>query len=283
MMNRKRLLNGVMWALCGLALLLVIFPAVDIIVDILIHSVSSWSASLLTTTTFGEAGGLLNAWTGTLFIMLLLLLMAAPIGILGGIYLAEFSSGRFAQSLRFACEILAGVPSIVVGYVIYLTLVTALRWSFSALAGVIALTIMVIPYIMKSTESALRQVPTNLREGGTALGLSPSLVIMRILLPFAIPNILNGLVVAEAIGMGETAPLLYTAGWSNSLPTLQLVHQPIGYLTYVVWTYINQPSTQAHQLAYSAAALLLIILLGLIGVSRWIGKRASRYTSQLQA
>jgi phosphate transport system permease protein len=281
-MNRKRLLNSVMWVLCGLALLLVIFPAVDIIVDILIHSVSSWSVGLLTTTTFGAAGGLLNAWAGTLVLMFLLLVLAAPIGILGGIYLAEFSGGRFTHSLRFASEVLAGVPSIVVGYVIYLTFVIALGWSFSALAGVIALTIMVAPYIMKSTESALRQVPANLREGGTALGLSHSLVIMRILLPFAMPNILNGLVVAEAIGMGETAPLIYTAGWSNSLPTLQLVHQPIGYLTYVVWTYINQPSAQAHQLAYSAAALLLIFLLVLIGLSRWIGKRASRYNSQVQ-
>lgn len=281
-MKRAYLVDGVMWALCGLALLLVVFPAIAIIVDILIHSVGGWSFNLLTTTTFGEAGGLLNAWTGTLLLMILLLLMAAPIGVLGGIYLAEFGTRRFAQYLRFASEVLTGVPSIVIGYVIYLTFVVALGWSFSALAGVIALTIMVTPYIMKSTESAFRQVPANLREGGTSLGLTHSMTIWRVLLPLAMPNILNGLVVAEAIGMGETAPLIYTAGWSNSVPTLQLVHQPIGYLTYVVWTYINQPSAQAHQLAYSAAALLIVFLLVLIGVSRWVGARAARYNNQFQ-
>lgn len=281
-MNRNKIVNGVMWALCGIALALVVLPAVDIIVGILLQSVGSWSFSLLTTPTSGEAGGLLNAWTGTLFLMLLLLLLAAPLGVLGGIYLSEYSSQRLAQVLRFGSEVLAGVPSIVVGYVIYLVFVVVLGWSFSALAGVIALTMMVTPYIMKSTEAALRQVPTSLREGGSALGLSRSLTIRRVLLPMAMPSIMNGLVVSEAIAMGETAPLIYTAGWSSSVPSLQLIHQPVGYLTYVVWTYINQPSSAAHQLAYSAAALLILFLLVLIALGRLIGARAARYTGRFQ-
>ena len=281
-MDRRRLLDYLMWALCGVALALVILPAVEIIVDIILHSVASWSIRLLTTTTFGEAGGLLNAWTGTLLLMALLFLLAAPIGVLGGIYMAEFSEQRLAQILRFASEVLAGVPSIVIGYVIYLAFVIAFGWSFSMLAGVLALTIMVTPYIMRSTEAALNQVPANLREGGSALGLSHWEIIRKALLPLALPGILNGLVIAEAIGMGETAPLIYTAGWSNSLPTLKLIHQPVGYLTYVVWTYINQPSEQAHQLAYSAAALLLVFLLILIVLSRWVAAHSSRYTSRFQ-
>lgn len=281
-MDQRRILDLSMWIFCGLALALVILPAIDIIMGILARSLGSWSLKLFITPTSGISGGLLNAWTGTLLLMLLLLLMAAPIGILGGIYLAEFSSNRLAQVLRFGSEVLAGVPSIVLGYVIYIVFVVKLGWSFSALAGVIALTIMVTPYIMKSTEAALRQVPSSLREGGTALGLPHSLTIRRVLLPFALPSIMNGLVVAEAIAMGETAPLIYTTGWSNSLPNLQLVHRPIGYLTYVVWTYINQPFAQAHQLAYSAAAILLVFLLVLIGLGRLIGSRASRYTDRFQ-
>lgn len=281
-MDRRKIQDLSMWILCGLALALVVLPAIDIIVGVMARSVGSWSLDLMITPTSGISGGLLNAWTGTLLLMLLLLLMAAPIGMLGGIYLAEFSSNRLAQVLRFGSEVLAGVPSIVLGYVIYIVFVVKFGWSFSALAGGIALTIMVTPYIMKSTEVALRQVPTSLREGGTALGLPHSLTIRRVLLPLALPNIMNGLVVAEAIGMGETAPLIYTAGWSNSLPNLQLVHRPIGYLTYVVWTYINQPFTQAHQLAYSAAAILLVFLLVLIGLGRFIGSRASRYTDHFQ-
>ncbi|MCL4562241.1 MAG: phosphate ABC transporter permease PstA [Chloroflexi bacterium] len=279
---RRRILDIVMWSLFGVALALVVLPAIDIIVGILAQSAGSWSPELLFTPTSGVAGGLLNAWTGTLMLMALLLIMAAPIGVLGGIYLAEFGSQRLAQILRFGSETLAGVPSIIVGYVIYLVFVVKFGWSFSALAGGIALTIMVIPYIMRSTEAALRQVPTNLREGGTALGLPPSLTIRRVLLPMALPNIMTGLVVAEAIAMGETAPLIYTAGWSNSLPTAQLIHQPIGYLTYVVWTYINQPFSQAHQLAYSAAALLLVLLLLLIGLGRLISARASRFNDRFQ-
>ncbi len=283
MIDKRRILDILMWVFCGLALALVVLPAVDIIVGILAKSAGAWSPALLfTPTSGGENEGLLNAWTGTLMLMFLLLLLAAPVGVLGGIYLAEFSSDRLAQALRFASEVLAGVPSIVIGYIIYLVFVIGLGWSFSALAGGIALTIMVVPYIMKSTESALRQVPTTLREGGLALGLPASLITRRILLPVAMPNIMNGLVVSEAIAMGETAPLIYTAGWSNSLPNLQLIHRPIGYLTYVVWTYINQPSPQAHQLAYSAGALLLVFLLILIGLGRIIGARASRYVGRFQ-
>ncbi len=279
-MKKQRIVNTLMWGLSGLALLLVILPAVDIIVDILVKSAGGWSLSLFTTTTAGGANGLLNAWTGTLLLMFLLLLLAAPLGVFGGIYLSEYSSRRLASVLRFISDVLAGVPSIVIGYVIYLSFVVVLGWSFSALAGAIALTIMVTPYIVKGTEASLAQVPTNLREGGVALGLSHILTIRRILLPIALPNILNELVIAEAIAMGETAPLIYTAGWSNSVPTLKLIHQPIGYLTYVVWTYINQPSAQAHQLAYSAAGVLLLFLLVLIGLSRWVGSRSTRFTGR---
>ncbi len=281
-MSWQKIKNNLMWALCGLALLLVILPTVDIVAGILAKSLGAWSWQTLTAVTQGVSGGLLNAWTGTLVLMLLVLVMAAPVGIAGGIYLAEYSSNRLARVLRFATEILAGVPSIVVGYVIYLVFVLRLGWSFSALAGGIALTIIVVPYIMKSTESALRQVPSTLREAGVALGLTSVATIRQVLIPMAVPNIMTGLVVAEAIGMGETAPLIYTAGWSSSLPSLQLIHRPLGYLTYVVWTFINQPSDQAHQLAYAAAGLLLVFLLALIGLGRLISARASRYTDRFQ-
>ncbi len=281
-MDWQRVLDELGWGLCALALLLVVAPAVDIVVVIIAQSAQSWSWSLLTTPTQGVAGGLLNAWTGTLMLMALLLVIVGPIGVLGGLYLAEFSEYRLARMLRFFSELLAGVPSIVVGYVIYAVLVVALGWSFSMLAGVIALSIMVVPYVLKSTEAALRQVPTSFREGGAALGLPRHRIIRDILFPLAIPNVMSGLVVAEAIAMGETAPLIYTAGWSNSLPNLQLVHRPIGYLTYVVWTYINEPYPEAHQLAYSAAALLVVFLLILIALGRLISWRATRFTGRFQ-
>lgn len=278
----RGLTGGIVWGLCGLALCLIIGVAALIVIDVISKSLPAWSWSLLSTPTAGVAGGLLNAWTGTLALLLLLALLAGPIGVLGGLYVAEFSGQRTARLLRFATEVLSGVPSIVIGYVIYLSLVVGLGWSFSLLAGGIALTIMVVPYVIKSTEAALRQVPDSLREGGAALGLSERRILWDILRPIATPGIVTGIVLAEAIGMGETAPLIYTAGWSNSLPSLQLTHRPIGYLTYVVWTYLNQPNTQAHQLAYSAAGLLLVLLLILILVGRLISRRAGRYAARFQ-
>jgi len=281
-MDFRRIRDILMWGLCALALGLIVLPAVDIVVGIIAQSASSWSWSLIATPTIGTAGGLLNAWTGTLALMALLLVLAGPIGVLAGLYLAEYSDQHTGQILRFFSEVLAGVPSIVVGYVIYLVLVVRLGWSFSSLAGGIALTIMVVPYIMKTTEASLRQVPAAFREGGAALGLPNHTIVRQILFPLATPNIVTGIVVSEAIGMGETAPLLYTAGWSTSLPNLQLVHRPIGYLTYVVWTYINQPDPAAHQLAYSAAAFLVVFLLILIGLGRIISQRALRYATRFQ-
>lgn len=278
----RRVKDWIAWGLCGIALVLVMTPAVATVGGIFLQSAGTWHWSLLTTPTSGIAGGLENAWMGTLVLMGLLLVVVGPIGVLAGLYLAEFSSPPLTQVLRTGSEVLAGLPSIVVGYVIYLAIVIGLGWSFSTLAGVMALAIMVVPYVMKTTEATLRQVPTSLREGGAALGLPTSLTIRRVLMPLATPGIMTGLVVAEAIGMGETAPLLYTAGWSNALPSTQLVHRPIGYLTYVVWTYINQPYQAAHDLAYSAALVLLVFLLIAILIERLISWWASRYTGRFQ-
>ena len=283
MAARLRVVTGaIIWGLCGLALAAIVVVAALIVVSVAVRGIPAWSWSLLTTPTSGIAGGLLNAWTGTLALMLLLALLAGPIGVLAGLYIAEFSGRRTAQALRLTTEILSGIPSIVVGYVIYLAFVVGLGWAFSLLAGGIALTIMVVPYVIKSTEASLNQVPTALREGGAALGLSPRRVLWDIARPIATPGIVTGVVIAEAIGMGETAPLLYTAGWSNALPAFQLTHRPIGYLTYVVWTYLNEPYPEAHQLAYSAAGLLIVLLLALILLGRIISHRAARYTGRYQ-
>ncbi|MCL4509335.1 MAG: phosphate ABC transporter permease PstA [Chloroflexi bacterium] len=279
----RRLSDALVWALCGLALLLVIIPTVDIIVGIVVQSAPSWSWKLLTTPTHGVAGGLQNAILGTIVLIVGTVVVAGFVGVLGGIYLAELSGQRTGALLRFFSEVLAGIPSIVIGYVGYVALVITLGWGFSMLAGVLALSIMIMPYIMKTTEASFRQIPNTYREAYVALGLPRVVGLQKVLLPPAIPGVLTGLVVALAIAMGETAPLIYTAGWTNALPPHQLTHQPIAYLTYVVWAYTNQPFAQSHALANSAALSLIILLLVLILASRLMSWQSRRFTTRMQA
>ncbi len=147
-----------------------------------------------------------------------------------------------------------------IGYFLYVSLVELAGWGFSLMAGSLALAIFMLPYVVRAADVALSNVPRELKEGAVALGARPAMVVSSINFPYALPGILTGLLVAVGIGLGETAPLIYTAGFSNYLPQLKATHSPVGYLTYVVWTYINQPFEASHQLAYAAAALLMIFV-----------------------
>lgn len=218
----------------------------------------SWQ--LFTTVTSGIAGGLANAIAGTLLLVAIGLFIAALLGIGTALWVVEFAPEWAARGVRFMIDVLAGVPSIVVGYFLYVALVEGLGWGFSLIAGAISLAIFVLPYVERSADVALSNVPRDLREGSVALGARQAVTVFSIDLPFALPGILTGLLVAIGIGLGETAPLIYTAGWSNYLPSLAPTHSPVGYLTYVVWTFISQPFEASHRLAYAAALLLMIFV-----------------------
>jgi len=135
---------------------------------------------------------------------------------------------------------------------------------------------MVVPYIAKSTEVSRRQVPTAYREGADALGMRTGYSLRTIVLRTALPGVVTGLLVALAIACGETAPLLYTAGWTNSYPTASLIHQPVPYLTYPIWTDYNQPSATAHAVAWDAALILIVLVLLLLVAARLIVSRTQR-------
>ena len=265
------------------ALIFVIGPSIWLIADVVIRAVPHWQWSVLTTVPVGVGGGLENAILGTLVIMVGVLLIAGTVGILTGIHFAELQrprrSGKAGGNfLRTATEVLAGFPSIVLGYVGYIALCVGLKWGFSLLPALIVLSIMVTPYIAKSTESALRQVPTNYREGAEALGMATGYALRKVVIKSALPGIVTGLLIALAIAVGETAPLLYTAGITNNLPSLSLIHQPIAYLTYYVWTDYNQPILATRYLSYDAALILIVLVLVLLVSSRLLVNRTQRYS-----
>lgn len=269
----RRLMNYLGWFLCGLAFFLLGGGMVWILVTVFLRGFSALTLSALTHVTVGTGGGLLNAIEGTALLAFGGILLAVPPGMAAGIYMSEFDDGRLVPVIRFFSDVLVGVPSIVIGYFGYVTLVAWLGWGFSVAAGSIALAIIALPYITRTTEMALRQVPRTLREAGLALGITEGRVIMHIIVPMAMPGIMTGILLAFAISMGETAPLLYTAGWSNYMWSGHLTNAPIGYLTYAIWAFITEPFASAHALAYAAALLVTLFVLGISVVSRMVLQR----------
>jgi len=268
--SRRRMANAVYWGACAAALAGVAVPVVWVLAGVVNSGLRDWHWSVLTTQTVGTGGGLLNAIAGTLVIVVGVAVIVGIVGIAGGIYLAEFCPEGRGGLLRGGSEILSGAPSIVLGYVGYVTLVVRFHWGFSLAAALVVLSVMVVPYVVKATEVSLRSVPTAYRDGSEALGMPSGYALRRVVLRPALPGIVTGLIVAMAIAVGETAPLLYTAGWSNNLPTTHLFHAPIAYLTYPVWTFYNQPYASAHRLAAVAALLLVVLALLMIVVGRII-------------
>jgi phosphate transport system permease protein len=268
----RKIANLWYWIACYIALALVVGPALWLVGGVLAHAVPHWQWSVITTNTVGDTGGLKQAILGTLLITLGVLIIGGTISILTGLYLAEYASGRRRTVLRSGYEILAGIPSIVLGLVGYLVLVsvTGLSWKYGLLPAVLVLSVIVIPYITKATETSLLQVPASYREGADALGIPPGWTLRKIVIKSALPGIVTGLLIATAISVGETAPLLYTAGWSDFTPTLQLTGQPVAFLTYPVFSFFNLPVEGAKVLAYDAALLLLIFVLLVIIVGRVI-------------
>lgn len=217
-----------------------------------------------------RGGGVGNGIVGTLIVVLVASLMAVPVGILAGIYLAEFGDGHLGALLRFLTEVLSGVPSIVVGLFIY-GLVVIRTGTFSALAGSMALAVIMLPLVTRTTEEMLRLVPGAVREAGLALGISPWKVTLRIVLPAAAGGVLTGVMLAVARIAGETAPLLFTA-LNNNFWSWRL-DQPIATLSVQVFTFALTPFENAQQKAWGGAFILIMLVLVLNVVARTLVAR----------
>ena len=257
----RKTVNSVMLTLTGVAA----FGVVCVLFLILGYLIWNGGASLnwnfftqLPKPVGETGGGMANAIVGSLKLLLLAALMGLPIGLLAGVYLAEFGGKTFSFVIRYTTDLLNGVPSIVIGIFAYALVVLPVK-HFSALAGGVALGIMVIPITVRSTEEFLRAVPGTLREGAMALGASKWKTIATVVLPAASGGILTGMLLALARVAGETAPLLFTAfgnrywapGWG----------QPIASLPVMIYTYAISPYDDWHRQAWAAGLVLLMLVL----------------------
>ncbi len=207
----------------------------------------------------GETGGgIANALVGSILIIIVAAVIAIPIGILAGIYLSENRKSRLAYWCRLSTDILQGVPSIVIGIVAYFWLVKPLG-KFSALSGSVALAIMMLPIVIRSTEETLKLLPDSLKEAALALGMPFHRVIFKVIVPVGISGILSGVMLSIARITGETAPLLFTA-FGNPYLTTNMT-QPMQSLPLLIFNYATSPYNDWHDLAWGASLILLLWVL----------------------
>jgi phosphate transport system permease protein len=249
-----------MLSICSLSALLTIIPLISIFFYIISQGISNINIDFLTKLPkpVGEpGGGIGNAIIGTLILIALSSIWAIPLSILGGIYLSEFGNNKLSNIIRFTADVLSGVPSIVIGIFSYTIIVLPMK-RFSAISGGIALGIMMIPTIIRTTEETLKMVPQNLREAGLALGLSRFRTTLSIVLKTAIGGILAGVMLAIARIAGETAPLLFTA-FGNNFGYQGLDH-PIAALPLQIFIYAISPFEEWHKQAWAGAFVLITIV-----------------------
>ena len=267
--GRRTVANAVMLGLCAFCAVLVLIPLFVVLAYVVAQGASHLSLGLLTTTA-NSGSGLLNAISGTLLLVALACAVGLPIGVLGGIYLAEFGRGRLATAVRFTSDVMAGLPSIVAGLVAYGLIVTLTR-GFSALSGGVALGLLMFPTVLRATEGVLRLVPDALREGGLALGLPRWRVIVRVVLPTAAGGIATAIILGIARVAGQTAPLLFTAFGSGDVPNGLM--QPVDALPLSIWNDSQAPDPQSRAIAWTGALLLVALVLLLNGLARLMARR----------
>jgi phosphate transport system permease protein len=273
--DRRTLANSVLTGLSILLSAIAMFPLFSVLYMLLVKGAALLSVSLFTELTPGagmEGGGISNAIVGTLVVVVVATLLALPVGFMGAVYLAEYGGEtRLATLVRFSAKVLTGLPSILAGVFAYATVVVA-TGSFSALAGGAAMAILMVPTVMLTSESALRAVPAKMKMASFGMGATRAQTVLRIVIPTAVPGILTGVMLALARAMGETAPLLFTALFSDYMFEGKL-SQPIASLSVLVYNFAGSPFEHQVALAWAASLVLVSIVLILNVVAQIVTRR----------
>lgn len=270
----RKLADNLATALSIACVLLVMLPLAAIFIYLLIRGIGSLNLAFFTHIPAGgpgePGGGMANAIVGSIVILVIGSFIGVPLGVGSGIYLSEYSRGQFGRVVRFTADVLNGVPSIVIGIAVYALLVIRQK-HFSALAGGVALGIMMIPTITRSTEEMLRLVPNAIREAALGLGIPQWRSTMSITLRTAMSGVITGVMLAFARVSGETAPLLFTAlgnqFWSTKL------NQPIAALPLQIYIYALSPYDEWHRLAWGGALVLIVLIVATSASVRWVASR----------
>lgn len=272
---RRQVVGHLASWLMGLATVAVLAPLLAILIYLLYQGASSISWAFLThlPQPVGEAGGgMANAIAGSALILAEASLMGIPVGVGAGVYLSEFAHNKFGTLVRFSADVLNGVPSIVIGLTAYAIVVLPAR-QFSALAGGVALAIMMVPTISRTTEEALRMVPGSIREAAFGLGILERKTVLSIVLPAARSGIITGAMLAFARVAGETAPLLFTA-LGNQFWNLN-PSQPTAALPLQIFAYAISPYDDWHKQAWAGALVLIVLIMGVVTVVRIAASRST--------
>ncbi|MFY9948517.1 MAG: phosphate ABC transporter permease PstA [Candidatus Sulfotelmatobacter sp.] len=272
---RRRVTDHAMTGVAVLTVVLVLAPLFAIFAYLVYRGVGSINWAFLTQTPkpVGESGGgMANAIVGSVFILALASVIGVPIGVGAGIYLAEYGRNRFGDAIRFTADVLNGVPSIVVGIVAY-SIVVLYQKHFSALAGGVALAIMMIPTITRTTEEMLLLVPRALREAAYGLGIPRWRTTLSITLRTATSGVITGIMLAFARVAGETAPLLFTA-FGNQFWNLR-ANQPTAALPLQIFNYAISPYDEWHRQAWAGALVLIVLIVSAVAAVRFAVRRGT--------
>ena len=271
--RRRHLTNAVATGLMGACLVIALVPLVSLLWYVVQRGIGalSWTALTAAPAPPSEGGGGFgNAIVGTAILLVIAALVGIPWGVATAVYLSEFARGRLGSTVRFFSDVLTGVPTLVTGLLVY-GLVVLATGSFSALAGGVALGLIMLPIVTRTTEELLNLVPDALREAGLALGLPRWKVVVRIVLPTAAKGIVTGALLAVARASGETAPLVVTILGSNFFVT-KLTGSPIAALPLYIFQNATQPNPVGIRLAWAATLVLITFILILSLVARLLAR-----------